>query len=134
MSAMSWWLIALVAALAAYAVLLGALVLAGRRADATALARLVPDLVVLVGRLARDGRIARGRRALLGALVLYLASPIDLVPDFLPVVGVLDDALLVVLALRAVIRAAGPEIVAEHWPGPPRGLELLLAATGGGGR
>lgn len=124
----TWWQGALVVTAGAYMLALAGLALAGRRADATAVARMVPDLVVLVSRLARDARVPRGRRALLAALALYLASPIDLVPDFLPLVGVLDDALLVVLVLRAIVRAAGPGVVAEHWPGPPRGLELLLGA------
>jgi len=131
---MTWWLGALATVLALYVLALVALLLAGRRADAIALARLGPDLLVLVRRLAGDRRIPRARRALLAALALYLASPIDLVPDFLPVIGILDDALLVVLALRAVMRAAGPGIVAEHWPGPPRGLELVLRATRHSGR
>lgn len=125
---MTWWQGALAATAGVYALVLAGLALAGRRADAAAVARMVPDLVVLVSRLARDARVPRGRRALLAALALYLASPIDLVPDFLPLVGVLDDALLVVLVLRAIVRVAGPGVVAEHWPGPLRGLELLLGA------
>ncbi len=119
-------LIALAAVLATYVLLLGALLAAGRRADAVALARVVPDLLILVRRLAADGHVPRAQRLLLAVLVLYLASPIDLVPDFLPVIGVVDDVLLVVLVLRSVVRAAGPAVVSEHWPGPPRGLELLL--------
>jgi len=121
-----WWLATLLFAVALYVVLLGGLAAAGRGADAAAVARLVPDLLVLVRRLAADPRLPRGLRATLALLVLYLASPIDLVPDFIPVIGVLDDVLLVVLVLRWVLRAAGPALVTEHWPGPPRGLELLL--------
>lgn len=129
---MSPWLLALLVLAAVYAAGLGALALAGRGEDVKAVARLVPDCVRLTARLARDGRVPRGRRLTLLALAGYLALPFDLVPDVLPVVGALDDALLVVLVLRGVVRAAGPELLAEHWPGPARGLELLLRAVGTG--
>ena len=127
---MSPWLVAVLACAAAYAVFVGGLVLAGRRADAAAVARLIPDCLRLVRRLSRDPRVPRGRRWSLLALAAYLALPLDLVPDFIPVAGVLDDAILVVLVLRGVVRAAGRGVVAEHWPGPRRGLELLQRALG----
>jgi len=60
-------------------------------------------------------------------LVPYLASPVDLIPDFIPVLGQLDDAAFVALALRRVIRIAGPTVVTEHWPGSERGLRFVLA-------
>ena len=65
----------------------------------------------------------------LDAGVLYLACPIDLIPDFVPVAGQLDDAIVLALLLRGVVRAAGPEIVREHWPGPERSLTAVLALT-----
>jgi uncharacterized membrane protein YkvA (DUF1232 family) len=73
---------------------------------------------------------------LLGALLAYLLSPIDLVPDFVPVAGHLDDALLIALALRHLLRAAGPEAVRAHWPGPERSLDVVLrvAQSPGGWR
>jgi len=119
-------LVGLVAALALYAAGVGALVLAGRRADAAALARFVPDCVVLVRRLAGDPRVPWRSRLALGALLAYLLSPIDLVPDFVPVAGQLDDALLLALVLRHLVRAAGPEVVRTHWPGPERSLDVVL--------
>jgi uncharacterized membrane protein YkvA (DUF1232 family) len=122
------WLIALVVLLALYGLGVAALVAAGRRHDAAAVARLVPDCVVLVRRLAADQRLRRRTRLALVALALYLVFPIDLVPDFIPVAGHVDDAILIVLVLRAVVRTAGPAVVAEHWPGPARGLELLYRA------
>ncbi len=125
------WLIALLVVVALYAAAVGALVVAGRRSDAAALARFVPDVVVLVRRLAADPRVPRRTRWLLGALALYLLLPIDLVPDVVPVAGQLDDVILAGLVLRRVVRAAGPEVVAEHWPGPPRGLEVLRRLVGG---
>lgn len=118
--------IGLAAALVVYAAAVGALVLAGRRTDAAALARFIPDCVVLVQRLLRDPRVPLRSRLLLGALLLYLLSPIDLVPDFVPVAGQLDDALVVALALRHLLRAAGPETMRGHWPGPARSLDVVL--------
>lgn len=88
-------------------------------------ARLVPDVVRLVSRLARDHRLPRIVRLRLWFLLGYLASPIDLVPDFLPVIGCADDAIVVSLVLRSVIRSAGTPMLTEHWPGTPSGLETL---------
>jgi uncharacterized membrane protein YkvA (DUF1232 family) len=100
------------------------------RADAWAVGGFVPDCVVLFSRLARDRRIPRRRRLLLAGLLGYLALPFDLVPDFIPVAGQLDDALVVALALRAVVRAGGDELLAEHWPGPPASLALVRRIVG----
>lgn len=72
----------------------------------------------------------RRRKLLLGALIAYLALPIDLVPDFIPVAGQLDDALLVAFVLRTVLRGAGRELVTEHWTGPPQSLALMLRLAG----
>jgi uncharacterized membrane protein YkvA (DUF1232 family) len=113
-------------ALVLYALAVAALVVAGRRSDAAALARVVPDCVVLVRRLLADPRTPWPRRIVFALLLLYLLSPIDLVPDFVPVAGQLDDAILLALALRHLVRAAGPEAVQAHWPGPQRSLEVVL--------
>jgi uncharacterized membrane protein YkvA (DUF1232 family) len=123
------WAWALVATVGLYAGLVAALFAAGRRSDAVAIARLIPDCVVLVQRLARDRRVPRGRRWLLGALLVYLVNPIDLVPDFIPVAGQLEDAVLVLWCLRGVLRSAGPAVVAQHWPGPDRTLALVTRAA-----
>jgi uncharacterized membrane protein YkvA (DUF1232 family) len=85
---------------------------------------------VLARRLLGDPRVSRGPKLLLGALVVYLAFPIDLVPDFLPVIGHLDDALIVALVLRSVLRGAGRDLIREHWPGPERSLEAVLRLAG----
>jgi uncharacterized membrane protein YkvA (DUF1232 family) len=109
----------------------GALVLAGRRTDARALAGFVPDCVVLVRRLLTDDRVPRRAKAALAVLGLYLASPIDLVPDFLPGIGQLDDAIVAGLVLRAVLRGAGEPLLREHWPGPDRSYDLVRRAAFG---
>jgi uncharacterized membrane protein YkvA (DUF1232 family) len=125
----SWaWAPAAVVALYAFAVL--ALVVAGRREDATAVARFVPDCAVLFARLGRDPRLSRGDRWLALALVGYLALPVDLVPDVLPVAGQLDDAILAGLALRHIVRRVGADVVRQRWPGPERSLLVLLRAAG----
>jgi uncharacterized membrane protein YkvA (DUF1232 family) len=113
-------------ALVLYALAVAVLVVAGRRSEAAALARFVPDCVVLVRRLLADPRTPWPRRIVFALLLLYLLSPIDLVPDFVPVAGQLDDAILLALALRHLVRAAGPEAVQAHWPGPQRSLEVVL--------
>jgi uncharacterized membrane protein YkvA (DUF1232 family) len=117
-------------AIAAYLVGVAALIAAGRREDARALAGFIPDCAVLVARLARDKRISRPRRAILFVVLGYLAIPIDLVPDFLPGIGQLDDAVLLGLALRLVVRGGGADLVREAWPGPEASLTIVLRAAG----
>ena len=129
---MSWWetlLVGFAVVLVTWAVFVGWLYAVGRHSDARALAGFIPDCAVLVARLVRDPRVRRGDKLLLVALGGYLALPFDLVPDFVPVAGQLDDALVAALVLRRLVRSAGPELVREHWPGPPRSLDLLLRAT-----
>jgi len=86
----------------------------------------VPDCAVLFKRLLRDPRMPRRAKAALAVAVPYLASPIDLIPDFIPVLGQLDDALLVIAVLGYVARCAGREVVAELWPGSEAGLRVVL--------
>lgn len=88
-------------------------------------ARLLPDLVRLIKRLATDPGMPRGVRVRLAVLLGYLAIPIDLIPDFIPVIGYADDAIIVALVLRSVTRAAGPAALDEHWPGTPEGLAAV---------
>jgi len=92
--------------------------------------RLLPDLVRLVRRLAADRALPRGVRVRLWLLLGYLALPIDLVPDVLPVIGWADDVIAVVLVLRSVVRRAGPQALERHWPGTPEGLAAVRAACG----
>ncbi|MBC3761941.1 YkvA family protein [Quadrisphaera oryzae] len=92
--------------------------------------RLLPDLLRLVRRLAADRTLPRGVRVRLWLLVAYLASPVDLVPDVLPVIGWADDVLVVVLVLRSVVRRAGPQALERHWPGTPDGLAAIRSLCG----
>jgi uncharacterized membrane protein YkvA (DUF1232 family) len=87
--------------------------------------RLLPDLVRLIKRLATDPDTPRGVRIRLALLLVYLALPIDLIPDFIPVLGYADDAIIVALVLRSASRHAGPDALARHWPGTPDGLAAL---------
>jgi uncharacterized membrane protein YkvA (DUF1232 family) len=113
--------------------LIAALLLAGRRYERPGLRemlRLLPDLLRLLKRLAGDADLPRGVRVRLWLLLLYLAVPIDLIPDFIPVIGYADDAIIVALALRSVARRAGPQALHRHWPGTPAGLAAVLGAAG----
>ncbi len=130
---MHWWLallLAMAAVLALWATLVVVLLVVGRRTAARALAGFVPDCVVLVGRLLRDPRVPRRRKLLLYGLVAYLALPFDLVPDFVPVAGQLDDAVVVALVLRSFLRSGGGPLVCEHWPGPESSLGIILRLAG----
>src|SRR5436189_235559 len=91
-----------------------------------AIGRFVPDCLVLFKRLLADPRVKRRHKAAVALTIGYLAMPFDLVPDFIPVVGLLDDALVVALALRIVLRGSGEAVVREHWPGPERSLAVVL--------
>jgi uncharacterized membrane protein YkvA (DUF1232 family) len=93
------------------------------------LLRLLPDVLRLVRRLAGDRTLPRGVRVRLWLLMAYLAMPIDLVPDFIPVLGHADDAIVVALVLRSVVRRAGAAAVERHWPGTPEGLAALRRAS-----
>jgi uncharacterized membrane protein YkvA (DUF1232 family) len=129
MSLVEWIFLGVVVSLAAYAAAVLALVALGRRSDARALAGFIPDCVVLVRRLARDPRVPRRRKLALVLLAAYLLLPFDLVPDFIPVAGQLDDAILIALVLRALVRGGGEPLVREHWPGPERSLALICRAA-----
>jgi uncharacterized membrane protein YkvA (DUF1232 family) len=119
-----WILVAAAVSAALYLALLLVLIASGRRSDVRQVAGFVPDCAVLFSRLLRDRRVRRRDKLLLAGLVGYLALPIDLVPDFIPVAGQLDDAILVALVLRHVVRGER-HLLAEHWPGSRAGLDLL---------
>lgn len=92
--------------------------------------RLLPDLLRLLRRLAADSDVPRGARVRLSLLLGYLAIPFDLVPDFVPVLGYADDAIVVSLVLRSIVRRAGAPLVRRHWPGTDDGLAAIARLTG----
>lgn len=92
--------------------------------------RLLPDLLRLIKRLAADPELPRGVRFRLWILLAYLLMPIDLVPDFIPVIGYADDAIVVAIALRSVIRHSGEDAIRRHWPGTADGITAILRLTG----
>lgn len=92
--------------------------------------RLLPDLLRLVRGLAADPTLRPGVRLQLGFLMVYLLSPIDLVPDFIPILGYADDVVVVAIVLRSVIRHTGPDALRRHWPGTPTGLRLIEQLAG----
>lgn len=133
MSTLDWLIVGLGVALFLYLALVVVLLLLGRREDARAAAGFIPDCLVLFRRLVADPRVPRWRKVLLGLLVAYLAMPLDLIPDFIPVAGQVDDVLVVVLVLRSVLRGGGEALVRDHWPGPESSLALILRLAYGRG-
>lgn len=92
--------------------------------------RLLPDVLRLLRRLAADPEVPRGVRFRLIAVAAYLALPLDLVPDFIPIAGYADDVIVVALVLRSVTRRAGVEAIDRHWPGTPEGLRAVKRLAG----
>lgn len=136
MSSDLWWRIpagAVAGLVLVYVVLLAALVWERRRGhdvDLGETLRLLPDVLRLLRSLAADPQLPRTVRLRLLLLVVYVASPIDLVPDFIPVLGYVDDAVIIAIGLRSVVRHAGPDAVERHWSGTPAGLRLVLRLAG----
>ncbi|MGI8648602.1 MAG: hypothetical protein DLM55_11530 [Acidimicrobiales bacterium] len=109
--------------------LAAALALAARRygfATLAQLLRLLPDVLRLLGRLARDRNLPRGARMQLWLLLGYLALPFDLIPDVIPVIGYADDVIVVVWVLRRVLRGVGVAVLRRHWPGKSAGMDAVL--------
>jgi uncharacterized membrane protein YkvA (DUF1232 family) len=92
--------------------------------------RLLPDTLRLLQSIARDRSLEKSIRVRLWLLFAYMAFPIDLVPDFIPVLGYADDAIIVALVLRGVVRRAGPDAIQRHWRGSPEGLAALRKLAG----
>ena len=97
---------------------------------ASEVVRLLPDALGLIGRLARDRSLPKGIRLRLWVLIAYLAMPIDFVPDFIPVIGYADDAIVIAVVLRSVVKAAGADAVRDHWRGSDAALTAVLHLTG----
>ena len=101
--------------------------------DARAIAReavlMIPNIVKLLGRIVRDPRVSVKRKTFAAAAMVYVISPIDLIPDFIAGIGQLDDLIVVAIALNHLIDGAGRELIEEHWDGSADSLDLVLAAT-----
>ena len=134
---MSWWqLLAGIAVglLAVWLLLVAALAVqarrTGRRVSLRDAIRLLPDVVRLMRRLAADPTLPRSTRVWLWLMLAYVVLPIDLVPDFIPVLGYADEVVVIALVLRHVVRRAGPEALERHWPGTPEGLDVVRSLAG----
>ena len=106
------------------------LVASGRREEARALVRFIPDCLVLLRRLLAEDEVSGRTKLLLVLTIAYLAFPIDVVPDFIPILGHLDDALLLFWTLRSLVRQVPPERLAELWPGPNESLAAVEKVAG----
>ncbi|MGZ4132117.1 MAG: YkvA family protein [Actinomycetota bacterium] len=123
-------LVGLGIAVALWALAVGALFAFGHASTAKELVGLIPNLLLLFKDLAKDPRVPRGAKWWLLVGAVWIASPIDLLPEFLPVVGPLDDAIVAALILRHLVRKAGADVVADHWRGDPVTLERILSLFG----
>ena len=103
-----------------------------RGVGARELARLVPDILRLVRDLVTDRSVPRGVRVALVVLLVWLISPIDLIPEFIPVLGPLDDVIVAVVVLRYVRRRLGDDELRRRWRGTDDGYRVLTAVLGGG--
>ena len=119
-------LIGLGVAVGVWLIVTSALAIFGRRSAARELASFLPNLVFLFKGLLRDPRVPKRSKFWVLFAVAWIASPIDLIPEFIPVAGPLDDAIVAALVLRHLIRTSGPEVVREHWRGDPAVLDRLL--------
>jgi uncharacterized membrane protein YkvA (DUF1232 family) len=118
-------LIAALVGLGVWLAAIAVLFVLGRRLAAREIATLIPNLLRLFRGLVRDPRLPRRTKVLLLVGVVWLVSPIDLIPEFIPVLGPLDDAVVAALILRHVVKVAGLAVLAEHWRGDPATLERI---------
>lgn len=126
---MRWLLIAGLTLLVVWLVAVVVLLVRGRKTLARELISLLPNLVRLFRGLLGDERVPRSSKVLLMLGALWLASPIDLIPEFLPGIGAIDDAVVAGFVLRHVVKRAGPDVVRDHWRGDPRTITVLLRAA-----
>ena len=115
--------VVVVAAVWALAVVL--LLALGRRTQARELATLIPNLVLLFKGLLQDPRVSRRNKTWLWFAVAWLVSPIDLIPEFIPFLGPLDDAVVAALVLRHVLRTTDRSVLTVHWRGDATTLDLI---------
>lgn len=123
-------IVALIITASVWLCAVAALAVVGKRTAAKELAMFLPNLLLLFQGLVADPRCPRRSKALLVFAAAWIASPIDLIPEFIPFLGPLDDAVVAALVLRHVLKRAGPEVIRDHWRGDPSTIEHLLGASG----
>jgi uncharacterized membrane protein YkvA (DUF1232 family) len=128
------WAQILLVVIAIWIVVVVVLVVVGRVLLARELALVLPNLIRLFGGLLRDRRVPIPAKIVVGIASLWLASPIDLIPEFIPIVGALDDAIVAALALRFVLNSTDGAVIREHWHGDPATLARLLRIASLGSR
>jgi uncharacterized membrane protein YkvA (DUF1232 family) len=121
--------IALVVGIAVWLLALLILVIIGRKQQARELAAAIPNFLVLFRGLLRDPRVPRRSKIWLVVAVIWIASPIDLVPEFIPVLGPADDVIVAALVLRHVLRRTDRSVLAEYWRGDPATLDRIVGST-----
>ena len=97
-----------------------------RKKTAVKLLRELPNFLKLLLRLLRDARVSKLDRMLFGTVIAYVLLPVDMLPDFLGVLGLTDDLFLIGLSLNRLFGHAGSDVLLEHWDGNPRALGYLL--------
>ena len=118
-------LISLIVVATIWALAIALLLVLGRRSQARQLATLIPNLVLLFKGLLQDPRVSRRNKAWLWFAVAWLVSPIDLIPEFIPFLGPLDDAVVAALVLRHVLRTTDRSVLTVHWRGDPATLDVI---------
>jgi uncharacterized membrane protein YkvA (DUF1232 family) len=113
-------------AVALWLIVVIALIALGRRSQARELATLIPNLILFFRGLLRDPRVPRSAKLWLGLAVAWIASPIDLIPEFIPIAGPLDDVIVAALVLRHLLRRTDRSVLFEHWRGDPATLEAIV--------
>jgi len=121
-------LIALAVGIAVWLLGILILVIVGRKQQARELATAIPNLLVLFRGLLRDPRVPRGSKTWILVAVIWIASPIDLVPEFIPVLGPADDLIVAALVLRHVLKRTDRSLLAEHWRGDPAILDRMVGS------
>ena len=119
-------IVSIITLAALYIVFILGLIVAGKKVAARALAGIIPDCVVLFKNLLKDRQVPARYKLLLGILLGYLISPLDLVPEFIPIVGQLDDAIVVALVLRVIIKGTDTQTVKRNWKGPESSLKFIF--------
>jgi len=120
--------LSLIAVATIWVLAIALLLVLGRRSQARRLATLIPNLVLLFKGLLQDPRVSRRNKAWLWFAVAWLVSPIDLIPEFIPFLGPLDDAVVAALVLRHLLRTTNHTVIAEHWRGDATTLDTITGS------